>query len=69
MAKKEFDCVEMKARIQERMQKEYEGLSDSEVRERIRRRLETSNSLIAQKWRRMRDIKTAEIPSAEHGSQ
>jgi len=53
MAQKRFDCVEMKNRIQAEMLKEYEGLSDEEVRERIQHRLETSDSVVAKKWRKM----------------
>lgn len=65
MARKQFDCVEMKNQIQAQMQKEYEGLTDEEVRRRIRHRLETSDSIVAQKWRRMRDFKSAGHSSAE----
>ena len=57
MAQKKFDCVEMKDRIQAEMLREYEGLSDEEVRERIQLKLETSDSVVAKKWRKMQSTK------------
>jgi hypothetical protein len=50
---KTFDCVEMKNRIQAELLKEREGMTDEEVRAEIKRRLETSNSPIAQWWRKL----------------
>lgn len=37
--KKTFDCVEMKNEIQRKLRAEYEGLSDEERRERMRKKL------------------------------
>ena len=48
---KDFDCVEMKNAIQQELLKQRAGLSDEEVRVRIRHELETSQSPIARWWR------------------
>jgi len=53
--KKSFDCVEMKNAIQARLLKEYAGLTDEEVRARIKRKLTTSKDPVAQKWRSISD--------------
>jgi hypothetical protein len=56
MAKKKskvFDCVEMKTRIQARLQAEWAGLSNEQVRERIQQRLAESDDPLAQWWRRV----------------
>jgi hypothetical protein len=37
---KEFDCVRMKDEIQAKLLKEYEGLSDDEIAEIRRRKIE-----------------------------
>jgi len=52
-AAKTFDCVAMKNEIQARLRAEREGMSDEEVRELVRRRLETSDSPVAQLWRQI----------------
>ncbi len=49
-----FDCVKMKDELQARLRHEWEGLSDEAIRERIRQRLETSDTPIARWWRRVR---------------
>ena len=54
-AKKSFDCVEMKNQIQARIMADDEGLSDAEIRSRRQRMLETSDSLVARKWREIRE--------------
>ena len=51
--KKGFDCVEMKNRIQGKLLREREGMSDEEVRSEDERRLQTSNTSIARWWRRL----------------
>ena len=48
---KDFDCVEMKNAIQRELLEQRAGLSDQEVRARIRHDLETSQSPIARWWR------------------
>ena len=58
---KEFDCVRMKDEIQARLARQWRGLTDEEIRERIQRKLATSKSPIAQLWRKLlaRDEKAA----------
>ena len=51
---KEFDCVEMKNRIQAQLSKDWDGKSNAEIREEIHKRMETSQTPIAQFWRRIR---------------
>ncbi len=48
---KGFDCVEMKNAIQRELLEQWAGLSDQEVRDRMRHHLETSQSPIARWWR------------------
>ena len=48
---KEFDCVEMKNRIQREMLEEEERAGEDEDRRRRRDWLETSDSPLAQLWR------------------
>ena len=50
---KEFDCVKMKNRIQAQLLKEWEGMSDDDIRREIHRKLDESQSPIAQFWRRI----------------
>jgi len=50
---KEFDCVRMKDEIQARLTRQWRGLTDEEIRERIRRKLATSQSPIAKLWRKL----------------
>ena len=41
MKNKDFDCVEMKNRIQAELLREYEGLTDEQIQERRRQRIES----------------------------
>lgn len=50
----EIDCIRLKDEIQARLRKNWEGLSDAEIRERINRDLDTSEEPIAVWWRRIR---------------
>ena len=50
---KKFDCVKMKEQIRAKLDREFRGLTDRQVRERIRRKLATSNSEVARWWRDM----------------
>lgn len=59
---KEFDCVEMKNQIQERLRQEQAGLTDEEIRTRFLHFLKTSEDPIAKKWRQLsqsKDLKAA----------
>ncbi|MCG3130715.1 MAG: hypothetical protein FLDDKLPJ_01487 [Phycisphaerae bacterium] len=56
---KEFDGVEMKNRIQAEIQRENEGLSDQERREKLHRELETSDDPLSRKWREWKMSKPA----------
>ncbi len=51
--KKAFDCVEMKNKLQEAMLREYAGLNDAQRRKKMQNWLETSDDLIALKWRKL----------------
>lgn len=55
----DFDCLKMKDEIQARLRREWEGLSEQEIREQIRRNLEASQTPIARWWRRVRDQQAA----------
>lgn len=48
---KEFDCVEMKNRIQREVLEQEERTGEEEERRRRRDWLETSDSLLARLWR------------------
>ncbi|MCX5739919.1 MAG: hypothetical protein NTZ61_15750 [Proteobacteria bacterium] len=50
---KEFDCVRMKDEIQARLMREYKGMTDKQIRERIRQKLATSQTPIAKLWRKL----------------
>lgn len=60
---KEFDCVEMKDRIQERMLRRQAGMTDQECREDIRRILATSDSPVAKMWRSMTTATPTDAPA------
>ncbi len=47
----DIDCVKMKNEIQTRLNRIYAGLSDEEVRARMKSRLATSDSPVARLWR------------------
>lgn len=49
--KKDFDCVKMKDEIQQKLLSQWKGLSDAEIKQRIRQDLATSESPIAVWWR------------------
>lgn len=51
---KDFDCVEMKRQIQERLQEEWEGLDADGIRKKIEKDLSTSDSPLARWWRSLR---------------
>ena len=53
MKNKTFDCVKMKNEIQAKLRQEYDALTPEEIRKRRREKLETSDDLIARKWRRL----------------
>jgi hypothetical protein len=63
---KEFDCVRVKDEIQARLTRQWRGLTDEEIRERIRRKLATSRSPIAKLWRKLvaREKKAAKAAGA-----
>lgn len=48
---KTFDCVQLKDAIQAQMRKEFQGLSDVQIRDRICSELRISDSVAARKWR------------------
>jgi len=71
---KEFDCVRMKDEIQARLAREWRGLTDEEIRERIRRKLATSKSRTAQLWRELqardeKEAKAAGVPRSGRRSR
>jgi len=68
---REFDCVRLKDEIQARLTRQWRGLTDEEIRERIRRKLATSKSPIAQLWRKLqaRDEKAAKAAGAHRSGR
>ena len=48
---KPFDCIAMKDETQARLAKKWQGLTDDEIRDLIRHDLETSDDLLARRWR------------------
>ena len=64
---KRFDCVKMKNDIQARMLRKYRGMTDAEIQADMERELATSNSPVAQFWRRITSktepAKVAEAPA------
>ncbi len=54
---KTFDCVQMKSRIQARVRAEWQGLTEEEIRARVREHLETSDSDVAKWWRSVQGAK------------
>jgi len=67
---REFDCVRMKDEIQARLTRQWRGLTDEEIRERIRRNLATSQTPIAKLWRKLqaRDKKAAKAAGARRSA-
>ena len=53
--KKDFDCVEMKNELQQKLLDKWKGLSDEEIVEKMRHDLETSDDSLAGWWRRVRE--------------
>jgi len=68
---KKFDCVRLKDEIQARLTRQWRGLTDKEIRERIQQELATSKSPIAQLWRKLeaRDEKAAKAPGVRRSSR
>ena len=52
--KKKFDCVAMKNKAQEKLRKDFAGLTDDEERLRIQAELMKSDDLVARKWRELK---------------
>jgi len=48
---RKFDCVKMKNDIQARLAREWRGLTDDQIVERIRQELATGDDPVAQLWR------------------
>ncbi len=61
--KKDFDCVEMKNEIQKRLYEERKGMTPQEEREAIENKMTTSQSPIAQWWRRVQKNAETGIPA------
>ena len=51
--KKDFDCVEMKNKIQQKLHEQRKGMTDDEIEAQMEQRLRTSQSPVAQLWRRI----------------
>jgi len=62
VGQKDFDCVELKDRIQAQIREEYRGLTDEQRRERIRTALETSDDPVSRKWREWRRTTPSAAP-------
>ena len=64
---KHFDCVKMKNDIQARMLRKYRGMTDAEIQADMEHDLATSNSPVAQFWRRItgktEPVQVAEAPA------
>jgi len=48
---KAFDCLNMKDEIQASLGRKWAGLTDEEVRERMRQELATSEDVVSRWWR------------------
>ena len=57
-----IDCIALKDQLQADMRRRYEGLSPEERRGRIREELEQSDSMLARKWRAIRDLQEGRNP-------
>lgn len=60
MTRKKFDCVEMKRVIQEKLVKEFEGLSDERVSILQNEKLE-SNKTLSSFVKKIRDLKSESV--------
>ena len=56
---KDFDCVEMKNAAQAAMSRDLGALTDEQQRARITQELESSDDIVARKWRRLLARQTA----------
>lgn len=65
---KSFDCVRMKEETHARLDKESRGLTDRQIREKIRRKPATSDNDAARWWRAMLAETTADNKAAAHAS-
>ncbi len=54
-----LDCVALKTRVQRELQEEWRGLTDEEVRRRIRQELESPDNLVAKWWRSLDAAQTS----------
>jgi hypothetical protein len=62
MRKKEFDCVQMKHDIQQRLLEEMAGLSLEERRRRMEERI-AANPILGRLWREARRVQPAGEPT------
>ena len=62
---KTFDCVAMKDEIQKRRRQQYVGLSDEQIRQRIRETLATLSDPAARKWREIAAAEPKDSQSAD----
>ncbi len=65
MKTKTFDAVEMKRQCQEKVRRDFEGLSEEEQRERTEDWLANGGDLLAQLWRRIQPPSPAEDEGAK----
>lgn len=56
---KAFDCVAMKCEVQARLRHDFAGLSAEEERAQGVRELQTSDDIVARKWRALRERQAA----------
>ena len=63
--RKTFDCVRMKDEIQNTLLSQWEGMSDTEVIQKIRGDLDTSDSLVAAWWR---DLQHTRRPDSQRSA-
>jgi hypothetical protein len=57
--KKEFDCVEMKNEIQQKLSQQRKRMSDAEIEEQMEQKLRTSQSPMAKLWRKIEKKKVS----------
>jgi len=48
---KKFDCVRMKDQIQAQLREQWQGLTEEEIRAKVREHLATSDGEVAKWWR------------------
>jgi hypothetical protein len=68
---KKFDCVRCKDEIQAKLTRQWRGLTDAQIRRRIRRKLATSQAPIAKLWRKLaaRDEKRPKAAGARRAKR